>query len=292
MLATSGAPERGSSVSTPSPQMVPGLRWRRMFPGDERELSSLRRWLASLFPACPARDDLAVVANELSSNAIRHTASGRGGWFAVEVTWSGLVVRVAVADGGAATQPHVIDDPEGEHGRGLVVVRELSMRMGVCGDYRGRLMWADVRWEAGLQPGEATPDGFEGTIRDGQAVLARRFAGVPAWFGRSTLAWWAVAGRAGLVSAPTALDLAGLLYRLLDASEPGDTPEAVQTHDSGANRRSVGQPGHRAAGREPGPRGRSGTASTSLDGSKSGHPTRSRHLAPAAAPGLVAASAA
>jgi hypothetical protein len=45
----------------------------------------------------------------------------------------------------------------------------------------------------------------------GEAALARRFAGVPAWFGRATMAWWAVAGPAGLVSAPTAREVAGPL---------------------------------------------------------------------------------
>jgi hypothetical protein len=49
-----------------------------------------------------------------------------------------------------------------------------------------------------------------------EQALARRFDGVPAWFGRSTLAWWAV-GPGGLLTASSAQGLAAMLYRLLDA---------------------------------------------------------------------------
>ena len=146
MSATSGPPEQASGVSGTSSGLAPGSRWRRDFPGEESQLGVLRRWLASLLPPCPARDDVVSVANELGSNAIVHTLSGRGGRFAVEVTWYGPLVRVAVADGGAPAGPRIIDDPAGEHGRGLLVVRELSARTGECGDERGRLVWADVPW--------------------------------------------------------------------------------------------------------------------------------------------------
>jgi anti-sigma regulatory factor (Ser/Thr protein kinase) len=180
------------------PDQVTGLRWRREFPGDERQLRVLRQWLASLLPPCPARDDVVIVANELSGNAISHTRSGHGGRFAVEVTWSGVVVRVAVADGGAETGPVEVDDPAGEHGRGLVVVRELSVRRGACGGRLGRLVWADVAWDSmPAAAAAAPPAGQEAAIGDDEAVLARLFAGVLAWFGRSTLAWRALAGRAG-----------------------------------------------------------------------------------------------
>ena len=49
------------------------------------------------------------------------------------------------------------------------------------------------------------------------AALARSFAGVPAWFGRSTQAWWALASADSLVTAPTASELASQLSRLRDA---------------------------------------------------------------------------
>jgi anti-sigma regulatory factor (Ser/Thr protein kinase) len=227
------------------------LRWRQVFRGEERQLGEMRRWLTSLLPECPSRHDVLTVANELSSNAIRHTASGSGSWFAVEVTKNDSVVQVAVADWGGPDEPHVIEDPDGEHGRGLLLVRDLSVRTGVVGDRRGRLVWAQIAW---TDPGPADPaasaDPYQAAIREGEATLARRFAGVPAWFGRSTLRWWAVAGSEGLVSAPSAAELAGLLYRLLDASvlvigdaQRGAAERQVsgQDHRADAGRRDSGQ---------------------------------------------------
>jgi serine/threonine-protein kinase RsbW len=236
MAPASGSPERASGATPPpSPTLAPRAWWRQEFRGEERQLGVLRRWLASLLPPCPARDDVVTVVDELGCNAIRHTLSGQGGRFTVEVTWYEAVVRVAVTDSGAATGPTVIDDPGGEHGRGLVVVRGLSVRWGVTGGRRGRIVWADVRWaSAAAAVAAASPDGHEAAIRDGEAALSRRFAGVPAWFGRATRAWWALAGNAGLVSAPTAPELASLLYRLLDAQPSGQDGDAADAHQNAA----------------------------------------------------------
>jgi hypothetical protein len=270
------ADEAGSRTEAP-PGATQGLRWRRIFPGDERELGMLRRWLAMLLPECPARDDVTAVANELASNAIRHTLSGRGGYFAVEVTWFSTVVRIAVADRGAPSGPRLVDNPDAESGRGLVLVRGLSLHTGMSGDQRGRLVWADVRWD---DPGgaEQEPVGHEAAVRDGQAALAARFAGVSAWFGRTTLAWWALAGPDALVSAPTALELAGLLSRLRNrpatssSTESSPRPDTATGHGaahapSGGGRRPARlgappPPPPPGAGHDPGsPQGGSGEAS-------------------------------
>lgn len=214
MPAPGGAPDQARDVAGTPRELVPGIRWRRVFPGEERQLGAIRRWLKSLLPGCPARDDLATVVTELGANAIRHTASGRGGWLIVEMTWHGSVVRIAVADGGGPAEPRVIEQPAADHGRGLMLVRGLSARMGVCGDHRGRLVWADVFWDGALGATVMREDPYEAAIREGEASLARRFAHVPAWFGRSTLEWWALAGPDDLVTASSARELAGLLHRL------------------------------------------------------------------------------
>jgi anti-sigma regulatory factor (Ser/Thr protein kinase) len=177
-------------------------RWRRVFRGDRQELSVLRRWLSSLLPECPSRDDVLSVASELASNAVLHTASGHGGWFAVEITVYSRAVLVAVADCGSSSEPRMIDDPGADHGRGLLMVHRLSVRTGVVGDGRGRLVWAQVPWDPAAPATGTSHDPYQEVVREGEAALARRFAGVPAWFGRSTLAWWAVAGPQGLASAP------------------------------------------------------------------------------------------
>jgi Histidine kinase-like ATPase domain len=166
-MAATGEERRRSGIALGEPpSLVPGLRWRRVLPGEDHQLAELRRWIAALLPPCPARDDVTTVANELCGNAIKHTASGRGGWFAVEIAWRGRLVGVAVADNGAPDGPRVINDLSREHGRGLLLVQGLSVRTGVCGDRRGRLMWADVPWDTATADRRA--DAYEASIRDGK----------------------------------------------------------------------------------------------------------------------------
>jgi hypothetical protein len=157
----------------------------------------------------------------------------------VASAWKSPGIRrwwIAVEDGGAAEGPRVIDDPTGEHGRGLLLVKGLSVHMGVCGDHRGRLVWAEVPWDEVVAAGPTPPEArYEAAIHDGEAALARRFAGVPAWFGRSTLAWWALVGGDELVSAPSAVELAALLFRLLHA------PDQARSMAPAQPRRALGE---------------------------------------------------
>lgn len=157
----------------PDPQCIassatsPRSRWRRVFPGAECQVGVLRRWLCSLLPECPARDDVALVASELGANAVEHTASGRGDWFAVEVTRHPARILIAVADAGAATGPREVNDPDSESGRGMFLVRALSERYGTCGDEHGRLVWADIPWQDPASPAPAeSPGGKRGARRE------------------------------------------------------------------------------------------------------------------------------
>ena len=67
----------------------------------------MRYWLGELLPDCPARGDVVTVTIELAANAVRHSASGLGGFFAVELSWLAhpATVRVAVADAGGLHSP-------------------------------------------------------------------------------------------------------------------------------------------------------------------------------------------
>jgi len=214
------------------------LCWRRVFAGDEIQVSEARHWLAELLPKCPARDDVVLVATELCTNAVQHTASGRGGFFALEVTWQGATIRISVADAGAPTEPCLTDDPLAERGRGLLVVNELCSRTGFSGDHRGRVAWGDVLWDGPAVP-PAAASGHEAAVRDGLASLADRFQDVPAWFGRSTRQWWAMPGRPGarqLVTAPSARALADLIDSL-QALERTRQPQAPDPVAARAGRR-------------------------------------------------------
>jgi anti-sigma regulatory factor (Ser/Thr protein kinase) len=141
-------------MTTPARQAAPaapGLRWRQVYPGDLAQIRSLRRQVAALLPECPGRDDMIMVVSELAANAVRHTASGRGGWFAVEIARHPACARIAVADQGAPTGPQLTGDPAEEGGRGLQIVRALSARTGVTGGPQSRVVWAEVLW-TGIDP--------------------------------------------------------------------------------------------------------------------------------------------
>jgi hypothetical protein len=96
--------------SSPQPGAVRSIappRWRRVFPGQQAELRQVRYWLGELLPECPARGDVVTVTIELAANAVQHSASGLGGFFAVELSWlaNPATVRVAVADAGGLHSP-------------------------------------------------------------------------------------------------------------------------------------------------------------------------------------------
>jgi len=166
-------PDHGAGGHGTPAQLIPGAQRRRVFPGHMRELSQVRRWLSSLLAECPVLDDLLSVATELCSNALQHTASGRpGGWFAVEVTSRRSGVQLAVADCGGPTEPRVIDDLEGERGRGLLLVQGLSERTGWSGDSRGRLVWAVVTWGDSVTAAGPSDEACQAAICDVAAPAA------------------------------------------------------------------------------------------------------------------------
>lgn len=186
------------------------LRWRRIFPGEGGQLHELRQWLKDLLPECGARDDVILVANELAANAVNHTASGCGGQFSVEVTVIGGLLRVTVGDGGGPSAPFIINDPMSEHGRGLRLVHELSVGMGVNGGERGRFVHAVLHW-TGPFPGE--PEGGHGGVAHLRA-LQGQFPQVPVWFGLATRRWWA-------------LVVTGCEHRLVATGSPGELAEIL-----------------------------------------------------------------
>ena len=131
-------------------------RRHRSFPGNSAELRNVRRWLIGLLPTGPACEDVVSIAVELAANAVRHTATGRGGRFTVELSWrdqSGKV-RISVTDDGAPDGPRWPTGPcpLGESGLGLYLVCAMASRTGEYGDSRSRQVWAEVLWDAGSPP--------------------------------------------------------------------------------------------------------------------------------------------
>lgn len=85
-----------------------------------------------------------LVVSELVTNAVVHTA---GDHVACELRDSGGQLRVAVQDQGHTSGgPQLCLSPEGEHGRGLLLVDAVSSAWGVRESTQGpgRLVWAEL----------------------------------------------------------------------------------------------------------------------------------------------------
>jgi anti-sigma regulatory factor (Ser/Thr protein kinase) len=198
------------------------VNWRRVFPGNEDQVRLARRLVGELLAEHPNCDDIVLCTAELCTNAIRFTTSGRGGVFAVEVSWAGATVRVAVADQGGPTTPlRRTTQPEDlqESGRGLNLIARLSSTFGVEGDHRGRVIWAQFRRFGITAPAaNRLPLSAYPATRQDTAALASRYAGWHIWFGYWTREWWALPrhceSQVRLVTEATAVALANRLDSL------------------------------------------------------------------------------
>jgi serine/threonine-protein kinase RsbW len=207
----------GPRVDRPTSAPGRAVRWRRVFPGREDQVGHVRRFVAELLADYPERHDVALCATELATNAIRHTASGRG-VFAIELSWTGMTIRLAVADDGAPTGPVLRrHDPDAlaEAGRGLGVVASLCERYGAEGDNHGRVVWAHFRSAVVPASQAHVPLSPLPATEADAALLARQYAGWHTWFGHWTGQWWALPRRehgfAALVTASSARALASRL---------------------------------------------------------------------------------
>ncbi len=176
------------SFGSPGPSR-PARHWARTFGGIPASVREARRFVAEMLPGCPAREVLVTCVSELSTNAIAHTASGRGGTFtvAVDLPWDG-VARIAVTDEGGASVPVARPlDPMApglmaEGGRGLALVAACTSRWGFAEGGPGgrggpgRTVWAEACWPVPVpSPGSASSGGCAGRARTSRPSAARSF---------------------------------------------------------------------------------------------------------------------
>ncbi|MFC8568240.1 ATP-binding protein [Streptomyces sp. NPDC057245] len=149
-------------------------------PGSPAQARRLTRARLNGWSVCEDTcDTAALVVSELVTNAIVHTASRH---IVCELHDGADLVRIAVRDEGCAPgQPHPSDDqqPEDEHGRGLLLVDALCDAWGAHDQGPGLLVWAelprrtdtphdqpeprnDLGWGARPKPGPADGTGDEG----------------------------------------------------------------------------------------------------------------------------------
>jgi anti-sigma regulatory factor (Ser/Thr protein kinase) len=119
---------------TDHPDIPP--RFRRSFAGQPDQVAAARHFVHGALAGCPALADAVLLASELATNAVQHSASGRGGAFVVAISHAPGRVRVTVTDGGSATRPIVAREPEelAVSGRGLVLVDALADRWGYASE--------------------------------------------------------------------------------------------------------------------------------------------------------------
>ncbi|MFC8094562.1 ATP-binding protein [Streptomyces sp. NPDC057301] len=110
----------------------------------------LRQWIAGLLTGREARligDDLALLATEIASNAVRHGSTPV--YASLSLTDSGLVrVRLEVLDSGTGFDRTTVllagDETIADHGRGLRIVDALAHSWGNALLDHGHLVWAEM----------------------------------------------------------------------------------------------------------------------------------------------------
>ncbi|MEV0402993.1 ATP-binding protein [Actinoallomurus sp. NPDC050550] len=131
------------------------MYWRRTFPGRRDQAHAAREFVTALLPDRSRLDEVLLAVGELVANALRHSASGQGGSFAVGVRHAAGCTAVSVADEGGRAEPVVTDaDDLAESGRGLRTVSLLADSWGWHGDDTGRTVTVIFAAEApGTTPG-------------------------------------------------------------------------------------------------------------------------------------------
>ncbi|MFJ9244648.1 ATP-binding protein [Streptomyces sp. NPDC101776] len=103
-------------------------------------------------PTSDASCDVALVVGELAANAVRHgRVPGHDFGLRLALDTAAGLVRVEVADAASAKRPSAIPPtthPEGESGRGLLLVDTLAVRWGWAPRRPlGKTVWAEVAVE-------------------------------------------------------------------------------------------------------------------------------------------------
>jgi len=124
---------------------------RRVFPGSGDQVARARLFVGQVLGGCPAAGDAVLLTSELVTNAITHTASGRGGKVVVTVYRAATRVRIEVRDGGSEQVPAVCSyDKAEESGYGLGLVDLIAHCWGYRGGQRGRIVWFMLEWKPNL----------------------------------------------------------------------------------------------------------------------------------------------
>ncbi len=111
------------------------------FPAEPAQVRRARAALAALLGDSPLAGDAILVASELVTNSVRHSASRDGGEFTVRAEVGDGHLRIEVEDAGGPWRGGPRDDGR-PHGFDVVDAIAGPGNWGIDGDARGRTAWA------------------------------------------------------------------------------------------------------------------------------------------------------
>jgi anti-sigma regulatory factor (Ser/Thr protein kinase) len=110
------------------------------YPAEPRQVGLARAALAGWLDDRP-QDDAILVASEVATNAVVHSASRHGGAFTVRAEVRQEYLRIEVEDAGGPWRDGPRDDGR-PHGFDVVAAIAGAGNWGIDGDARGRVAWA------------------------------------------------------------------------------------------------------------------------------------------------------
>jgi Histidine kinase-like ATPase domain len=131
-----------AAVQPPAGPFCPPLTWERTYPGRTDQASQMRKALRAFLAGCPAAEDAVLLASELATNTVAHSASGQpGGTFTVRVHLHGGCIHVQVEDQGSTWNGQI---GAGRSPHGLYLLRHLSAACGARYGQHGWIIWFTI----------------------------------------------------------------------------------------------------------------------------------------------------
>ncbi len=120
--------------------------WSRSFRATADQVREARQFLARILGDSPIAGDALACLSELAANSVLHSNSRRpGGYFAIHASLRPGVLRVEVEDEGGPWEYR--PEPDGQRGRGLVIVGGLSSDWSISGNGTGtRTVWFEISY--------------------------------------------------------------------------------------------------------------------------------------------------
>ncbi len=119
-------------------------QFQATYRAEPAQVGQARRALAEALGGCPLADDAALIASEMATNSVLHSASGNGGEFTLRAEVRERYVWVEVEDAGGSWTlvPH---DDGRPHGLDVIEATAGAGNWGVDGDASGRIVWAMIK---------------------------------------------------------------------------------------------------------------------------------------------------